>query len=243
MTTKNYQRICKYGVAGVILVMGLRQADAQNLRRVLVERPAVAVGTSLSIQVEADISGPERPYCGLTIDYGDGSRQDVRAGENGPGDFPIRVNHVYSNPGEYAIKVEGKFLARGFFSASACRGSVTSVSVRVFDARAEREMEESQLRQRELAARESQMRLEAQQMERQKLELAQKEQQQREEELALRRREIAARERSNALRDERAKGQSKPVATKPASSPQTDSKAQSPTPAASASAKKGLDAF
>ena len=110
------------------LVAGSQAAQAQELRSLSVGQPAVAVGASLPIQIDLDIRAETRPYCGLMVDFGDGSSQDVRAGENGAGDFPVRLNHVYKNPGQYTLRVEGKFLTRGLFSASSCKGGLGAVA-------------------------------------------------------------------------------------------------------------------
>lgn len=67
-------------------------------------------------------------YCGLLVTMGDGSTREFRVSEK---ETPVKFEHRYSAPGNYAVTVEGKTVFRGLMTAPACRGKATSASVLV----------------------------------------------------------------------------------------------------------------
>jgi len=76
-------------------------------------------------------------WCGLTIDWGDGIKQDVRVGDDSVKMSPFFITHAYSRPGELVINLQGKSLLRGLRSAQACSVFTAPLKVVVFDAAVE----------------------------------------------------------------------------------------------------------
>ena len=58
--------------------------------------------------------------CGLAIDWGDGKIEKLRVGEGQQLPPPYAVEHTYSSPGEYKIRVNGEAIIRGLRSVFPC---------------------------------------------------------------------------------------------------------------------------
>jgi len=212
----------------------------------------VPAGAPVDIQILFSLAGVTKPYCGLEVRYGDGSVQVARPGLNGSQEFPVNLTHSYKSPGQYAIVVEGKFVNRGMNSALACSGSPKTASILVFDEVAERAAVEVAQQQRELSAREAELRRLSEQIESEKKAQVAREQQLREQEQAIKAREDAAKEQ--ALRRKEAEQKNAASGSPPAPTPAkavttpTDKTTKAlPTPAKaenpSGDVKKPIDGF
>ena len=81
---------------------------------------------------------PSEPnYCGMQIEWGDGSSQEYRLQRSGS--EPVRLTKRYSRIGDYTIIVKGKFLIRGLKTAGACKGQDLNLSIKVIDIEQQRQ--------------------------------------------------------------------------------------------------------
>ena len=58
--------------------------------------------------------------CGLQIDWGDGKVERFRVGEGQQIPPPYKINHTYSSPNTYKLRINGELLIRGLRSLPAC---------------------------------------------------------------------------------------------------------------------------
>ncbi|OYV77063.1 MAG: hypothetical protein B7Z74_00120, partial [Deltaproteobacteria bacterium 21-66-5] len=102
-------------------------AAAQQIESVTVDPPQAAVGQSIetTIRFAAKIDSFS---CGLVVSLGDGAKKEVRVTER---ENPLKIEHQYTTPGNYAITVEGKFIFRGLKTAPACGGHAISALILV----------------------------------------------------------------------------------------------------------------
>ena len=212
----------KSSFAAVLAVLGL-PAFSQTVVAVNVANADQAMaGEAVSITVALH-PGERKPWCGLTLSFGDGSSVDQRIEDSRQ---TLVVAHAYASPGTYQVRVEGKRLVRGFATANPCDGVARTAMVRVVDGEAVRraaEADEAQRRVRDAEARQR--------------ELALKEQELRAREAELKERELRAREAALKAREGELKRQAAAAAPKPAS-PQ-----QPGTPPAPARKDATLDVF
>jgi hypothetical protein len=143
------------------------------------------VGTAVTIYIEFNTKEVPKPWCGFEINWGDGDSQDVRAGHDGADRFPLQLSHIYRTPGQFNLRISGKYLSRGFLSANACAGGTKQTLVTVTDPAeekatrdAERFKEETDRKARELEVKEAALRRLAE-----KLELVRKVQEEKEQKL------------------------------------------------------------
>jgi hypothetical protein len=162
---KNASALLLAGVAG--LSAGLAQAQTQEIKSLKLAAPSVAVNTGASLRVEFTPSA-NSSACGVTVDWGNGAKQDIRLGIDSFKDSPATLSQAYPNPGSYNIKLEGKFLTRGLRSAAACNVTAAPVTIKVTDPAAEKlvadqraaqlaaeaALKEAAIREQEAAARE-----------------------------------------------------------------------------------------
>jgi len=65
-------------------------------------------------------NSPTPIACGLQIDWGDGKIERLRVGEGQQLAPPYKINHTYSAPNNYKVRISGEFLSRGLRSVPAC---------------------------------------------------------------------------------------------------------------------------
>jgi len=131
-------------------------------------------------------------FCGLTIDWGNGDKEDVRIGDSDKKFSPFTIYHVYKVAGEFTIRLEGKFQLRGLSSVLACNGKTDVETILLYDKKVlelEKQkidainqakkaaetlnqieknitLKELQLKQKELELKEEELRLKKEEMER-----------------------------------------------------------------------------
>jgi len=102
-------------------------AAAQQIDSVKVDPPQAAVGQS--VETAISFSGKtDSFFCGLVVSLGDGPAKEMRVTEK---DIPLKIEHQYTTPGNYAVTVEGKFIFRGLKTAPACGGNAISTPILV----------------------------------------------------------------------------------------------------------------
>lgn len=87
--------------------------SAQELSGVRINRAQAIVGQPVETVVSVAGSG-NTFYCGLIVSMGDGKMQEFRVNEK---DMPLKIEHQYAAPGNYAVTVEGKTIFRGLKTA------------------------------------------------------------------------------------------------------------------------------
>ena len=186
--------------------------NAQTLQRLKVDSLRAPANSSISVLIEYT---PEDPnWCGLTLDFGDGTKQTIRIGHEQDKSSPLRRTKVYQAPGTYILSVEGTSLARGLRSAIACGGNPQPLTITVFDAEKERAFEAK-----------NKARLEAEQQQRRESEEQRKALDQRE--LELKRKELELREQALRRQEEERKQAPErraPQPPQPAEPPQAGSR-------------------
>lgn len=107
-------------------------AAAQRLIDIQITGNRVDITQEAVFQVSLEKSGGP-VWCGLRIDFGNGSRRDIRVGEKGEADLQLLVNYRYPNAGLYTVRLAGVGIIRGLKSASACEGAERVTQLRVTD--------------------------------------------------------------------------------------------------------------
>lgn len=241
---KNASALLLAGVAG--LSTGLVHAQSGEIKSLKLAAPSVAVNTPASLRVEFTPSA-NASACGVTVDWGNGSKQDIRLGIDSFKDSPATLNLAYPNPGTYNIKLEGKFLTRGLRSAAACTVSAAPVTIKVTDPAAEKlvadqraaqlaaeaALKEAAIREQEAAARERAALADA---ERAKQDLVRQQAAAREMELDLKRKDLERREAQLRKDDEARRAAvarpAAPAAAAPAPAPAAPAGGRPPVKAA-----------
>ena len=145
---------------------------------------------------------PSEPnYCGMQIEWGDGSSQEYRLQRSGS--EPVRLTKRYSRIGDYTIIVKGKLLIRGLKTAGACKGQDLNLSIKVIDIEQQRQKLEidrvsEQLKIEAARRQQLELRLREEQLKQKELELKQKEEE-------LLKQKIQAEIEANRLKEEAAK--------------------------------------
>jgi hypothetical protein len=245
---KNAGALLLAGAAG--LSAGLAQAQTQEIKSLKLAAPSVPVNTPASLRVEFTPS-VNSSACGVTVDWGNGSKQDIRLGIDNFKDSPATLNLAYPNPGSYNIKLEGRFMTRGLRSAAACNVTAAPVTIKVTDPVAEKlvadqraaqlaaeaALKEAAIREQEAAARERAALADA---ERAKQDLVRQQAAAREMEMDLKRKDLERREAQLRKDDEARRAPvSRPAAPAAAAAP-------APAPAAPAGGRppvKAADGF
>ncbi|PIT75873.1 caspase family protein [Limnohabitans sp. G3-2] len=211
-----------YGVAS-IAAMAACMVQAKDINGLVLAEPNVPVNTNASLQIS--FTTEDTSLCGVVIDWGNGTQQSIRLGHDQHKTSPATINHAYLNPGNYNIKLEGRFMSRGLNSALACNVLTKQVSVKVIDPAAEKLAAETRAAQlaaeaatQQAAAREKEVaereRLALAAAEKAKQDLLIQQAATREMELSLRARELERRE-AQLRKDEEARrtpGTSRPSA-------------------------------
>ena len=120
-----------YGLVFSSLVLA-QASQAQELIGIKIEPSEVTAGKPVQIVVDLKASSVPNGACGLLVNFGDGTSQQVRA-ENSS--LPVRLTHTYSNTGAVTISAEGKIYARGLNSVLGCFGKnqTGAIAVRAED--------------------------------------------------------------------------------------------------------------
>ena len=95
---------------------------------------------------------PNPIACGVVIDWGDGKIERFRVGEGQQIPPPYNINHIYTAPENYKLRIVGEALIRGLRSVPACevkREGVISVVDPVVVARIAQEKAEVERQRRE----------------------------------------------------------------------------------------------
>jgi hypothetical protein len=123
---------------------------------------------------------PSEPnYCGLRVEWGDGSGQDYRLEKSGS--EPIKLTKRYSRIGDFTISVKGKFLIRGLKTAASCKGQDLNLPIKVIDTEQQKQKAEidrvsEQLKTEAAKSQQLELRLREEQLKQKESELKQKEQ-------------------------------------------------------------------
>ncbi len=128
MTTLKFSKVLAVVVVGCSALAAPAVARAQSLTGVRVETPQPQPGKPLVILVDIDKADNDNITCGAVINFGDGNTRDLRI-EGAT--FPLRVDHIYAAPGNFAVTIEGKTLFRGLRTAGACGGPSRSTVAQV----------------------------------------------------------------------------------------------------------------
>lgn len=105
---------------------------AQQLRDARMLATEVDVSQEATLLLSLDKTSAS-VWCGLRVDFGNGSDQNLRVGERGETDLQMQVRYRYPTPGLYTVRVFGAALMRGLRSVVACEGGERSFQVRVTD--------------------------------------------------------------------------------------------------------------
>ena len=128
MKTSKFLKVLAVVAAGFWVLAAPAVARAQSLTGVRVETPQPQPGKPLVILVDIDKADNDSITCGAFINFGDGTTRDLRI-EGAT--FPLRVDHIYAAPGNFAVTIEGKTLFRGLRTAGACGGPGRSTVAQV----------------------------------------------------------------------------------------------------------------
>ena len=167
----------------VALLISGAHSSANEIKRFAVTPTQTTPGNQVSFTIESSKDNQSSQlWCGINIDFGNGTSVDVRLGQNGDADLRYTHQYSYPNPGTYIATVTGKGLTRGLKSAVACIGPAQKVSIKVLDPdtiRLQMELERTKRDQmiRDQVARDTADRIARENMERQRqLEAQRKEQ-------------------------------------------------------------------
>jgi len=94
--------------------------QADGIASVKVEPAVAKVGQEVQITVSAEGEGTR--FCGLRIEFGDGSNSDIKIASSEK-QFPVTVGKTYSAPGSYTVKARGKTVT----THARCPGSAEAV--------------------------------------------------------------------------------------------------------------------
>jgi len=123
-------RICRFALA-CLAIASAWPAWAQRLDSLTVEPQPALARSVVRLHIALSVRSRNDPWCGLAIDFGDGSAQDVRVGDRGQGDLALDIEHRYEKAGTYVIAVRGKNLIRGLRTAFSCDGELQPLSLLV----------------------------------------------------------------------------------------------------------------
>ena len=110
-------------------------ATGQELKSLNLKVNRIPMNSSAELSIEFNKTR-DMVWCGMSIDWGDGARQDIRLGDDGFKTSPATLTHSYSLSGNFNISVQGKTLVRGLGTASACDGNPPITRVTVVDVEA-----------------------------------------------------------------------------------------------------------
>jgi hypothetical protein len=145
---------------------------------------------------------PSEPnFCGIRVEWGDGSGQDYKLERSGS--EPIKLTKRYNRAGDFTISVKGRLLIRGLKTAGACKGQDLNLQIKVIDIEQQRQKLEidrvsEQLKIEAARRQQLELRLREDQLKQKESELKQKEEE-------LLKQKIQAEIEANRLKEEAAK--------------------------------------
>ncbi len=145
---------------------------------------------------------PSEPnFCGIRVEWGDGSGQDYKLERSGS--EPIKLTKRYNRIGDFTISVKGKLLIRGLKTAGSCKGQDLNLLIKVIDIEQQRQKLEidrvsEQLKIEAARRQQLELRLREDQLKQKESELKQKEEE-------LLKQKIQAEIEANRLKEEAAK--------------------------------------
>lgn len=134
------------GVAVTVMAIATCSANAQTIESLRVENNPTELGEATRFQLSLK-EATGTAWCGLRIEFGNGTFRDIRIGEAGIDDLKPTFSALYASPGRYQVSVKGRNLSRGLKSAQACDGQAQS-SVTVEDTQTRKLREELERRER-----------------------------------------------------------------------------------------------
>jgi hypothetical protein len=195
-------------------------ATGQEIDSLNVKKNRVSINNVVQIFINFKTVA-SNSYCGLVVNYGDGTDEMVKVEKKDGVNYSIELPHSYKSPGQFTIQVEGKYYFRGLFSAPACLGDTKKIVLNVFDEDAEKLKAESAIKLNIAATR-------TVELEQQAAALKQKEEAIRQMELTLLKKELDLAKQTAQLRE-----QASNLTEKPRSQPtQTPAKIITPHPKA-----------
>ena len=112
------------------LMLGSAICNSQTLTGIEFSNPSANAGESTSLIAQLETLQGKSSWCGLLVSYGDGTTTDHRLDDS---TIPLRLTHIYANPGTYTVVAEGKTIFRGFNTAASCGGSSKTTTITVID--------------------------------------------------------------------------------------------------------------
>jgi hypothetical protein len=101
------------------MLTGIISAKAGVVSKLEVNENQLEVNKELILTLKFADS-PSAIACGLSIDWGDGKIERFRVGEGQQIPPPYKINHLYSLPNKYKVRINGELLVRGLRSVPAC---------------------------------------------------------------------------------------------------------------------------
>lgn len=169
-------------------------ATGQEIDSLNVNKNRVSMNTVVQIFINFKTVATNS-YCGLVVNYGDGTDETVKVEKKDGGNYSIELPHSYKSPGKFTIQAKGEYYFRGLFSAPACLGDAKKMVLDVFDEEAEKLKVESTLKSSIAATRMADL-------EQQAAALKQKEEAIRQMELTLLKKELDLAKQSAQLREQ-----------------------------------------
>lgn len=135
-------------LAASIMLLGVLNCsvNAQTIEALRVENNPTELGESTRFQLTLK-EATGTAWCGLRIEFGNGSHRDIRIGEAGTEDLKPTFSALYASPGRYQVTAKGRNLSRGLKSAQACDGQA-QLTVTVEDSQTRKLREELERRSR-----------------------------------------------------------------------------------------------
>ena len=125
----------KFSLAIILLLLNLNNiVSAKDINGLSLASSTIPLNNNATLILNFS---KDSSFCGATIDWGNGARQDIRLGIDN-NNSPAVFNLIYSNPGTFNIKVDGKGLRRGITFAEPCTVSASPISLKVTDPVAEK---------------------------------------------------------------------------------------------------------
>ena len=151
-------------------------AIGQEFKALSLENPNPNIQSDTVLVISILPSEPN--YCGLRVEWGDGSGQDYRLERSGS--EPIRLNKRYSRIGDFTISVKGKLMIRGLKTAASCKGQDLALTIKVIDTEQQKQKAEidrvsEQLKMEAARRQQLELRLREEQLKQKESELKQKE--------------------------------------------------------------------
>jgi len=152
----------------IFTLLSLGHAQAQEIKTLELISRKISLDATAELNINFVPTGTNPVWCGLTVDWGNGAKQDVRIGDDNLKTSPAMLSYKYATPGNYTITAQGRLLVRGLKTAAACDGNPRPIAVivvdeaalaaaerqRVAQQEAERAKQEAVERERALAAKE-----------------------------------------------------------------------------------------